>query len=140
MDAKERDKAIASMYLEENKSASELSIEFNLGIARIYQILKDQGATKRDDTVRPRVKAEGTRAISQAHVKIGLKLYSYRQFDTCKDRNTVNEELGWSLKKIALVEKGETQLTLTDLMQLAAYMDITPSELMRDLETTGFGA
>lgn len=139
MNAKERDALIAHQFIEENKTAPELSVEFGLSVARIYQVLNDQGV-KRGPEPRQRTKTDGTRAFSQMHVNLGLKLYSFRQFEKSNTRDQAAEELNWSVKKVALIEKGEMQLTLNDLLQLAKYLDRPLSELILDCEDIGNGA
>lgn len=139
MNVKDRDALIATRYLEENKSAPDLALEFGLTVARIYQILTDKGI-KRNDATRPRTKTEGTRAFSQVHVNIGLKLYQFRNFENSDTRDLAAVKLNWSIKKLALVEKGETQLTVNDLSQIAKYLDLTLSDLLSGCDDIGDGA
>ena len=143
MNTKERDAKIVRMYLEENKKVPEIAAAVGVGMPRIYQILADNGV-KRDSAVAraaqaARSKEEGLRAFSQVHVNLGLKLYSKRQFVDELTRDVVAQELNWSMKKLALVEKGETELSLTDLQQMAKFLKVSLNELFIDSEVIGTG-
>lgn len=139
MSKKERDALIVRRYLE-GREIREIADEVGLGPPRIYQILADNGV-KRDPSVAraARSKEEGRRAFSQIHVNVGLKIYSQRHFIEQATRDVVAEQLNWSMKKLALVEKGETELTLTDLIQISKYLRVTLNELLRDSEAIGTG-
>lgn len=139
MNAKERDALIAQKYLDENATAASLAIDFGLSVPRIYQILADQGVSKGGASAPRAPRGEGGRTLSQVHVNIGLKLYRQRKLLDNVEREHASEQLNWSVKRIALVEKGETQLTLTDLIHLAQYLGLTVAQLIDDCMVTGSG-
>lgn len=136
MDTLERDKQIARDYLN-GSITSDLALEYKLSIARIFQILRDQGATGKDAPERAKSIPEGPKYFSPIHVKLGHRLFTFRAHTLFQERSTAAIDLGWSVKKLALVEKGETQLTLTEMIQVAQYMQVSLSALMKDLEHTG---
>lgn len=139
MTPKERDACIAHKYLEENATAASLAEEFGLSVPRIYQILQDQGVSKGGSSAPRAPKGEGGKVVSQVHVNIGLKLYHQRKLLQNVERDIVSEQLKWSVKRIALVEKGEYQLSLSEFLQLAEYLQISPAQLIEDCTATGSG-
>ena len=136
MDTLERDKRIAQDYLK-GSITTDLALDYRLSIARIFQILREQGATGKDSPERAKVIPEGPKYFSPIHVKLGHRLFTFRAHTLFQERSDAAIDLGWSVKKLALVEKGETQLTLTELIQVAQYMRVSLSSLMSDLELTG---
>jgi hypothetical protein len=136
MDTLERDKQIALDYLN-GSITSDLALDYRLSIARIFQILREQGATGKDSPERAKLIPEGPKYFSPIHIKLGHRLFTYRAHTLFQERSSAAVDLGWSVKKLALVEKGETQLTLTEMIQVAQYMQVSLSSLMKDLEHTG---
>jgi len=132
----DRNRQIYKEFHEDKKSVNELSQEWELTVPRIYQILAD--VNKRSAEVVEKI--PDSKALSQAHVQVGLKFYAYRHFTAEDELDETVTKLRWSSKKIGQVERGETQLTLSDLLQLAQYMQVSLAELFQDSRTTGSGA
>lgn len=131
----DRNVQIYKEFHEDRKTVEELAEAWGLSKPRIYQILTDIGKK----AVKVEEGPEEGKVLTQAHVQVGLKFYSHRHFKV-EDLEDAAKSLRWSSKKIRQVERGETQLTLSDLIQLAQYMNITLSELFRDSPHTGSSA
>lgn len=126
-DNEERDAKIVAAY-EGGLSASRVAREFRLSISYTRAILAKCKAVKGPAMPRP----QSERIIDQAHQKFGARLYGYR-FRKTNDAQQTADLLGWSVKKLRGVEKGVSILTLEELQDVAAYMELSLSELMKDL-------
>lgn len=132
MDIEERNATIARLYLE-GHSTPTISRETGVSLPLIFVILKELKITGPGGPERAKLSEDRNKSISPLHVKLGGRLYSYRQFDLCRDRNQAAALLGWTVKKLALVEKGDTQLTLTELAAMADFMKVNLATLLKDL-------
>lgn len=135
MDNDERNRNIAQDYLK-GLNARELKDKYGVSIPLVYKVLAEQGATGPNAPERNK-DLEKSRVLSKAHVKLGLRLYEHRQFTVGETRISAALTFNWTSKKIALVEKGETELTLMELIKMANYMRLSLPELVTDLWPTG---
>lgn len=128
MDNAERDQEIALKY-SKGRPATKLAQEYGLSVPQIRRI------TKAADVVAgPKEKLmEEDKVLDPTHLKLGNRLYAYR-FSKMNDVHIACDFLGWSVKKLRGIEKGQSSLTLFDLKSVAKYMQITLGELMKNME------
>lgn len=125
----DRNAEICARY-EAGDSAEVLALDFGLSLAMVRVILRTGGVRRTDKN---RVfKSDEEKVLSPTHLKIGNKLAYFRAFEFGVDRRTTADKLGWSMQRVAAVEKGSHNLTLFDLQDLAAFMKISIEELIRD--------
>lgn len=128
MDITQRDRDIAVEFLG-GRSVPKLALKHGLSEPHINRILEQQQV---DRSKRLKSSTED-KIIDHAHERIGQRLYSYRSFEAFEDRMTCAKNIGWSAKKLAMVEQGHTVLNLTELQAIAKYMKQTISQLLEDL-------
>lgn len=128
MDNTQRDQQIAARYLG-GIPVPKLALEHGLSVPSINRILETQ---KVDRTQRVRLRIPD-KIIDHTHERVGQRLYNYRAFSVFEDRMTCATNLGWSVKKIAMIEQGHTVVSLAELKVIAAYMKQTLSQLLEDL-------
>lgn len=124
----ERNQRICDRYLEEGETAQEIAIDVGLSVMAIRVILKN-GNALRGKT--PRVKKpKEDKVLSPLHAKIGGMLSHHRFFTRGIDRKMAAEELNWSMQRVATVEAGSYNLTLTDLQDLSRFLGIPIEEIV----------
>lgn len=128
MDNTQRDFQIAVQFMG-GMSVPKLAQEHSLSIPSINRILETQ---KVDRSKRQKL-GPVEKVVDEAHDKIGKRLYHYRSFTAYEERSVACVSLGWSAKKVAMVEKGHAALTLADLKAIAAYMQQSLSQLLEDI-------
>ncbi len=127
METTERDQEIALKYAK-GRPATKLAVEFGLSVPTIRRILKQMNAV-----AGPRERLiEEDKVVCPIHKKLGSRIYAYR-FKKTQDVHMTSGLLGWSVKKLRNIEQGKTSPTLQDLQGLAKYMNISLSEIMKDL-------
>lgn len=122
MNNSERDQEIIERYTE-GTTALALSRAYGLSEPRIRQIVAGVKKERRTREQRP---------ISDAHRRLGRKVYDYR-FDNQLSRRFVAEKLGWSVSKLFSMEGGLVDPTLMDLQDLATFMKRNLGELINDV-------
>jgi transcriptional regulator with XRE-family HTH domain len=116
----ERNRRICERYLEEGETAQDIAIDVGLSVMAVRVILK-KGNALRGKT--PRVKKpKEEKVLSPLHSKIGGMLSHHRFFTRGIDRKKAAEELNWSMQRVATVEAGSYNLTLTDLQDLSRFL------------------
>lgn len=123
----ERDAQIVAAY-EGGLSAPQVARKFRLSVSYTRAILAKCNAAKGPAMPRP----QSEKIIDPAHQRLGARLYGFR-FRKTNDTQQAADFLGWSVKKLRGVEKGHSVLTLQELQDVASYMEISLSELMKDL-------
>lgn len=101
----------------------ELSRSYGISERRVSQILREHGVPRR-----ARLGFE-KKPLSAEHARIGLHLHKFR-FSRHRDPHTAANELGWSVIKLRKVEKGTTDVELLDLLDIAAYTEISIEKLL----------
>lgn len=119
----DRDARICRQYVEEKVSAELLAMREGLGLSMIRKILQKGGATGQPGA-RKRSKDEGPKVLGPMHTVLGARLSHYRTFYLNSDRSDLAADLGWSLQKLAYVEKGSFNLTLTDMQDLCKLLQV----------------
>lgn len=128
MDNTQRDTQIAAEYMR-GVTVPKLAIDFGLSIPTINRLLAAQDVDRSK-----RLKSTNVdKAIDHTHEIVGQRLYNYRSFTVFEDRIKGAENLGWSAKRLAQIEKGHSVLTLIELNDIALYMQLTLSQLLEDL-------
>ncbi len=128
MDNTQRDELIAAQYMG-GTIIPQLAHDHGLSEVSINRILKN-----RDVDRSQRVKPDTTlKLIDQTHERLGQRLYHHRQFVIGEDRMACAKTIGWSPKKIAMVEQGQTSVTLAELKTIATYMSQSLSQLLEDI-------
>ncbi len=122
-----RDEVLCRRYVSEKISTVQLGLDFGLSEIRVRQILKSRNVSVKDRT--PGL-AEGDRVVSPLHLKLGKKLLTYRSLELGVDRPFLGEKMGWSIQKLASVEKGTFNMTILDLNDLAKLFETTPARLL----------
>lgn len=133
MDNTARDQEIAKLYaggpVTAGLTAPKLAVKFGLSVPQIRRILAIQDAKRHPDAPKPTAE---DRVIDPAHLKLGNRLYAYR-FQILNDPGQAAEALGWSVKKLRGIEQGFSEISLSDLQDMAEYMKTSISELTRNL-------
>lgn len=128
MDNTKRDQQIAKDFMI-GVSVPKLAIKYGLSAPHLNRILDAQNV---DRSKRLKCSIED-KIVDRAHEIIGQRLYYFRRFEMFEERIDCAETLGWSAKKLALVEQGHMTLTLRDLQTIAAYMKKLLSQLIEDI-------
>lgn len=127
--ASSRDSSICERYTNENISVPRLAADVGLSEIRVRQILRDCGVAKKDKVIDPDEEVDKT--YSSRHVALGKFLIHKRTFDLGVDRGYFAKSvLSWSASKLASVEKGTYNITLVDMVDLAAALSITLEALL----------
>jgi DNA-binding XRE family transcriptional regulator len=130
----ERDQQIADLYAS-GVPASQLARDFSLSVPSIRSIVRAKGVTagsrKKQET--PDQPKQPRKSLSRVHDKLGEILATYRALELKQTRREAAERLGWTSHKVIAVEHGRHDVTLTDLMDLAAYMKKPIHELLGKL-------
>ena len=129
MENDERDAQIALGYLR-GDTATKLSRDHNLSVPSIRRILKDRGVSRGGDVVS---QAESSKVIGHVHARLGHRLYNYR-FRKNLDARIASDLINWSSKKLRSVEQGHSDITLTDLTDMAQYMGMSLADLVQGLD------
>ena len=133
MEQSERDKEIASLYAgtpaQAGLSASKLALKFGLSVPTIRRILADQDAKRHPQAPKP---GPADKVIDEVHRRLGNRLYAHR-FGKLNDASQTATALGWSVKKLRQIEQGHSEISLSDLQDMAEYMKTSISELTRNL-------
>lgn len=130
----ERNERICNRYLEEGETAQEIAIDVGLSVMAIRVILKN-GNALRGKT--PRVKKlKEDKVLSPLHAKIGGMLSHHRFFTRGIDRRMAADELNWSMQRVATVEAGGYNLTLTDLQDLSRFLGRPIEEIVNGQSST----
>lgn len=127
LDNDERDDEIVAAY-QKGETASKIARDMKLSISRVRAILSSRNAVK--GPAMP--KSQLDKVVDPAHQRIGNRLYAYR-FRKMHDVQRGAEFLGWSVKKLRGVELGSSVLNLQELQDISKYMDISLSDLMKDI-------
>lgn len=128
-----RNEAVCARYLA-GETAEMIAIDIGLSVMSVRVIIK-AGAALRGDT--PRVfRTESEKVLSPMHVRVGALLAHHRAFVRGLDRRSVSKELNWSVQRIASVEKGIYNLTLTDLQDLARFLEKPIEEILNGQSKT----
>lgn len=126
----ERDEQICQRYINENISAKKLAQDYGLSEVRLRQILSKYGVKAKDRVAPHREIGEVDPPLSALHRKIGLRLVFFRTYTRKLDRPELSQLLGWAVQKTALVERGEFNLTLIDLQDIARALQTTPAAVL----------
>jgi hypothetical protein len=133
MDNSARDQEIAKLYAggptTAGLSAPKIATKFGLSVPQIRRILSDQDAKRSPDAPKPSTE---DRVIDPIHLKLGNRLYAHR-FQALNDTSQAAEAMGWSVKKLRGIEQGMSEISLSDLQDMAEYMKTSISELTRNL-------
>lgn len=127
LDNDERDNEIVAAYAK-GETASKIASTRKLSLSRVRAILSSRKAVK--GPAMP--KSQLDRVIDTVHLRIGNRLYAYR-FKRMHDVQRGADFLGWSVKKLRVVETGSSVLTLQELQDIAKYMAVSLSDLMKDI-------
>lgn len=127
MTGRSRDEEVCELY-KGGKSAEEVGRSVGLSAASVYIIVKKYGVQK------GRAKSTQTaEAITPGHSKIGMRLYDKRTCTMILSGTDFGKQVGWSAKKVSLVEQGKYDLTLCDLQALASVFNTSIEELLHGL-------
>jgi DNA-binding XRE family transcriptional regulator len=125
MDKADRDRQIADLY-SSGETASALARSFSLSEATIRLIIREQGVKagsrlRTEKFLRP--------SLGRPHERLGEQLVLCRSIEMRHTRQEASARLGWTVHKVAAVEGGRYDVTLTDLMDICTYTHKTLSEL-----------
>lgn len=128
----ERDQQIAGLYTS-GRSAPSLARDFALSVPTIRAIVAAAGVKReRKSEETPAAKTKKLRrSLSRVHERLGEALASYRALELKQTRREAAERLGWTAHKVAAIEGGHYDATLSDLMDLIAYMKRPIEELIK---------
>lgn len=106
-------------------SPAALCRENGIGQRQFYLILK-----KYPDAVRQKKSTvEEKQPLSRIHSRIGRELYDF-YWGKNMDRQRAANRLGWGSLRLRSVEKGEHDLTLFELQDIASFMGMTVGALL----------
>jgi DNA-binding XRE family transcriptional regulator len=128
----ERDQQIADLYTS-GHSASSLARNFALSIPSIRSIVKATGAKRMPkDKENAAVKTKRLRrSLGQTQERLGELVASVRMLELKQGRTEAAERLGWTTHKIAAIENGHIDATVTDLLDLMRYTGKPIQELIK---------
>lgn len=130
MDNTQRDQDIASEFMS-GVSIPSLVQKYVLSVATIHRVLAQQ---KVDRSKRVKsVEDSAIKVIDEAHVSIGGRLLQHRTKVWLDDRLEAADKMGITSKRVALLENGQSLLTLPDLIIIARYLNVPLSDLVKDL-------
>lgn len=124
MNTAERDRCIREDYVQDRKEVQELARAYGLTTRRIQQIIVAGNIPLR----KPR---RGV-PVSSGHERIGRLLYNYR-FDRGISNLDAARDLGWSIIRLRNVERGLADITVTELIDISAYIGRSAAELCKEL-------
>ncbi|HIH2748238.1 TPA: hypothetical protein ACYLN4_004004 [Burkholderia lata] len=133
MTKEERDQQIADLYVD-GKSASALARDFALSVPSIRAIIAAKGvkASQRKKVENAEHPGQPVRrTLGRTHERLGETLAFSRAIELKHTRKEASERLGWTVHKVAAVETGRYEVTLTDLMDLSGYTKKHVGELIR---------
>jgi hypothetical protein len=108
------------------KTAAEISRIHGVSVRRVYQVLEEQNVNKnRNNGARRKIDTP----LTKCHEKIGKRVYDF-WFDQGLERVQAAGQLGWSVHKLRMVEKGQVNLNLFDLRDIATWMKISLGNLI----------
>lgn len=119
----ERDQEIRELYAQPQHTAASLARAYGLSEPRIRQIV---AGVEKDRKSRER------RPVSEAHKRLGLKIYNHR-WDNQLTKKAVADKLGWSVSKLHNLEQGLIDPTLTDLQDIATFMKLELGEVLKNV-------
>lgn len=133
MNHAERDQEIGKLFAGgpgvSGLPASKLATKFGISVPQVRRILAGQEAKRHPEAPKPTTE---DKVIDDAHRKIGNRLYGFR-FQRLDDTGRASEVLGWSVRKLRSIEQGHSEITLSDLQDIAEYMNLSLSELTGNL-------
>lgn len=130
MDNTQRDLDIASEFMS-GVSIPSIVQKYSLSVASVHRILAQQ---KVDRSKRVKsVEDSAVKIIDETHQVLGAKLLAHRTVVLFEDRITAATNMGITSKRVALIESGQSLLTLPDLLIIAKYFGVPLSELVKDL-------
>lgn len=128
MDNTHRDNQIAADFMS-GIPVSKLALDYSLSIPSVNRILKEMNVDRSN-----RIKqAVDHHVVDHLHIAIGVRLYDHRTCEVGEERPDCADKLGWSSKKLAMIEQGKSVLNLADLKVIAEYMNMTLSQLVENL-------
>lgn len=75
---------------------------------------------------------EPRKPLGAAQRRVGERLTAYRTLEAKQSRREAADRIGWSVAKVASIEQGLHDCTITDLMDLAGYMKCDMREVLGD--------
>jgi hypothetical protein len=116
MDIKEQDRNLVEHYLSSG-DVGEFCRANNIKERRYCQFLNSFPENPR----RPRVSKAQKKPLSKLHERLGRRLFECYQ-DAGLDRLMASNRLGWNPQVLRLVEQGLHDLTLFEILDMAAFM------------------
>jgi DNA-binding XRE family transcriptional regulator len=127
----ERDQQIASLYTS-GHSAPSLSRDFSLSVPAIRAIIRAAGVKRMQSEENATVKTKKLRrALSRTHERLGEIVSSFRMLELKQSRREAADCLGWTPHKVASIEGGHFDPTLSDLLDLVGYLKRPIEELIK---------
>lgn len=128
MTKEERDEQIAELYVS-GRPASELARIYALSEASIRSIL---AAKKAKASQRQKGGGSTPRKVTlgRTHERLGEILAFSRAIEMKHTRKEASERLGWTVHKVASVETGRYNVTLTDILDLTGYTKKPVADLL----------
>ena len=109
------------------KSVKDISRDFGLDSTYVYRILKEQG-------VNLGVGEKRNEILSPTHQLLGKLIRKNRVFHFDELRKTFTDQINMSSQRLRLIEYGQYDLTLTDLLKILPALGIKFSEIDDILE------
>jgi len=127
----ERDQQVADGYLM-GSSAPALARSFQISEPLVRKILAARGikASDREKFNGPKERKMKS-TISRTHEKLGERLAFTRSMEIRQTRQEAAARIGWTTHKLAAIEKGVFDVTLTDLLDISTYTKKPIAELVQ---------
>ena len=123
-----RNQQMKEEFLLDRRSTTELARMYGMTERRVRQILEEQDVRINQKS---RIKSDTSQPISKLHIRIGQRLYDYR-FTEGFELEEVSLSLNMTKVRIRKIEKGEQELELMDLQNIARYLGMTVSQLIEE--------
>lgn len=100
---------------------------FGLSMPMVRKVVGEAGVKAADRVKEPK---EPRKPLGQAQRRVGERLTAYRTMEAKHSRREAADRIGWSVAKVASIEQGLHDCTITDLMDLAGYMKCDLQEVL----------
>lgn len=126
----ERDQQVVQSYLD-GQSAPTVARSFQISEPLVRKILRAKGVKASDRSKSAPKDLNMNRTLSRTHEKLGENLAFTRSMEIKQTRQEAALKIGWTVHKLAAIEKGVFNVTLLDLLDIATYTNKTLVDLVK---------
>jgi len=126
----ERDQQIVQSYLD-GLSAPAVARSFQISEALVRKILAAKGVKASDRQSTAPKDSTMSKTFSRTHEKLGERLAFCRSMEIKQSRHEAALKIGWTVHKLAAIEKGVFNVTLIDLQDISTYTKKSIADLIQ---------